>query len=258
MLRKPKTIEGIAGHWANLAKKPEQETSLSEAITNALRSYKWAREILKNELAPNEAKEDLKHLSTVLRRAKAALGRTEYVNSAVNALLAQEHWKYRPLYEGCTTREEANERWLHANKQWPEIEKRFWNDIDAISRLCELAAQYKQRMSLAQGRDQNPIGQQKKTASRKNKQQPWMVVLGADAESMWREVLGHAQLGKPFLNFYNDICDLVGEKSCISIEALDKRKLVWRSWKADADNGRVAAIGNFPTQKRSKRSPSTP
>jgi hypothetical protein len=247
MLHKPKkTTEEVADYWANWANTPEQAKALSEAIANCLRSYSFARGILENELTPSKArKKNLERLDAALRRVKAALS-CQY---AVNALLGQEHWKYRPLYEGCT-REEANKRWLEANKQWPEIVKRFRNDIEAISRLCLLAADavkeqnqpakadrpyvpYEQRMAVAQGREQNPIGKRDKTASRSK--QPWMVILGAGAESMWREVLGGTKFGKHFLTFYNEICDLGGEEP-VSMNLLKKRREAWQCWMA---NGRL-------------------
>jgi hypothetical protein len=256
MPHKPKTAEDVARKWAKWAKTPEQETRLSEAIDNALRSYKWARGNLENELAPSQAREDLERLSAALDRLKAALGCHQHaINSAVHALLRQKRLKLqhrvsdankRTLGDANTRREAVQKLWDDANKEWGEIEKRFWKDIEAISRLYDLAASavnenpakidgpYEQRMSLAQGRDQNLIGKQEKSANRNNSLPPWMVIFGSSAEFAWREVLGRVKRGKPFLKFYNDLCDLAGEEP-VELEALKQRRKTWCAWEADCE-----------------------
>jgi hypothetical protein len=226
MLHKPKTVEDVAHKWA---KTPEQEKRLSEAIASALSAHRWAQEILKNELSPRKARKSLEQLFAALHNVKVLLGRPPAINSAVNALLRQEHLKLQKHL--CRVSEEANKEWEEdatkrqeaackqwedANKHWGEIEKRFWNDIEGISRLRLLAA-------AALDEQKDPIKTQEVTASTKraasiNKglqiegKRPWLIRLGADAETMWHEVLGRAKRGEGFLDFYNDLCDLAGEK----------------------------------------------
>jgi hypothetical protein len=231
-MHKPKTIEDIADSWA---KTPEQEMTLSKSLTHCLKSQRMMREISKNELAPSVARKDLEHLSKMLRRAEAALGRRKKnVNSAVNALLRQEHLELQRRLS-----EDANKQRDDANKQWREIEKRFWNDIEAISRLYGLAT--------SAVNEQVPIEKQDATRNKRpgktgGNKQPWLPLLFTHAESMWRHDLGRPRLGEPFRKFYNELCGLAGEKPATE-HTFKERRRAWRRWQADLRSESVGRLG---------------
>ncbi len=206
MLHKPKTIEGVAGYWSDWAKTPELAVTLSEAMAGWLKLYKDVRENFENLPAPSQTAEDLDRLFAALHRAKAALGRRRSFPTLITQL-DKGH-----IYPSHTAEE--------ASIQWREIEARLRSDIEAVSRLCLLAASAVDEHH----HRQNSIGKPKKRDA------AWLRFLGSGAEQMWCGNLGRPRLGKPFLNFYNDLCDLAGEKRASSIDTLKKRRLEWRNW----------------------------
>lgn len=189
------SIDYIVGRYATT---PDQRVKLAEATKWWIKSVHEERQALQAELPTFEVEERLTTLSKLLAKAKTDLGNKRIAGT----LIAEKH---RAFYCGSIGEDYAD--------RGREIQRSVRDDIDAISRLRDLASSALKRHKL-----QRPSA--RKAASQNS--QPWLVTITTAALTIWKGVLNHKRRGRRFLEFYNDLC-MLADIATVEVDGLKRR-----------------------------------